>query len=321
MQWISIGLFVLLVAPATFAATIRVGVGPSADLDTIQAAVDAAKSGDVINVDVADYNEQVIVSGKNITIKATGVGDSLAPLPAIIPSNVAPNAETADGRQITALLVVEDAWVDIRNMRISGNRLSLAKRRATDIFAGIVVLGENSGLDVQDSIIRMINKGSNTLPRFVDFPTSCVGDLRDPNRGVGILAINSLSLSLTNNELTSNLDNVLAVCVRDFSFQSNAVVGTGMANRGVGVTVAGNAARIVKNKFGANSIDMLIKADENRVFQNGSVDAEKTFSDIGIQIEGDRNLLFGNVLAHANTEVVDSGSDNDVSVPRGRIRR
>ena len=121
--------------------------------------------------------------------------------------------------------------------------------------------------------------------------------------------------------MTSNLDNVLAVCVRDFSFQSNAVVGTGMANRGVGVTVAGNAARIVKNKFGANSIDMLIKGDENRVFQNGSVDAEKTFSDIGIQIEGDRNLLFGNVLAHANTEVVDSGSDNDVSVPRGRIRR
>lgn len=321
MQWIYGFFLVLVIAPASLAATIRVGVGPSADFTSIQAAVDAASDGDVINVDVADYKEQITVRGKNITIKATGVGDGTSPLPSILPNNIVANAQTADGREISALLLVEDAWVEIRNMRISGFSLSLAKRRATDIFAGIAVIGENSGIDVQDSIIRTINKGSNSLPRVEVFPTNCTDDIRDPNRGVGILAIDSLSVSVTNTTLTSNLDGVAAICVRDLSFQSNTVVGTGMVNQGVGVTVAGDAARIVKNKFGANWIDMLIKGNENRVLQNGSYAPDVALSNIGIVLEGDRNILYGNVFWHTQTDVVDSGTENTVYVPKGRRTR
>ncbi len=275
----------------------------------------------MINVDVADYKEQVTVRSKNITIKATGVGEGTAPLPSIVPNNVVANAQTADGRDITALLLVEDAWVEVRNMRISGVNLSLAKRRATDIFAGIAVVGETSGIDVQDSVIRTINKGSNTLPRAEDFPTNCVDDIRDPNRGVGILAIDSMSVSVTNTTLNSNVDSVTAICVRDLSFQSSTVAGTGMANQGVGVTVAGDAARIVKDKFGANWIDMLIIGNENRVLQNGSYAPDIALSKFGIVLEGDRNILYGNVFWHTETDVVDSGTENTVYVPKGRRTR
>ncbi|MFJ9704577.1 nitrous oxide reductase family maturation protein NosD [Streptomyces sp. NPDC101234] len=67
------------VAPAAHAASTLV---VPRDYRTIQAAVDAAASGDTILVQPRTYTEEVVVSGKDLTLKATGKGSPVIKAPA-----------------------------------------------------------------------------------------------------------------------------------------------------------------------------------------------------------------------------------------------
>jgi pectin methylesterase-like acyl-CoA thioesterase len=67
-------LIALLLLPSSFAAIITVNADGSGDYSSVQSAVDAASSGDTIQVASGTYVENVSVSAKTLYIEGSGVG-------------------------------------------------------------------------------------------------------------------------------------------------------------------------------------------------------------------------------------------------------
>src|SRR5436190_11705771 len=63
---VSLAVLILGLAPASFATAANLNV--PANYSTIQAAVNAAASGDEIQIAAGVYHEQIVVSRKNLTI-------------------------------------------------------------------------------------------------------------------------------------------------------------------------------------------------------------------------------------------------------------
>ena len=66
-------LLALVLSQTSFAANHTVDAGGSGDFTTIQAAVDAASSGDTIEVTAGTYAENVSISAKTLSISGSGV--------------------------------------------------------------------------------------------------------------------------------------------------------------------------------------------------------------------------------------------------------
>ena len=67
----------LLILQSAWAATHTVDASGEGDFTSIQAAVDAAASGDTINVAAGTYEESVNISAKTLTIEGAGVGATI----------------------------------------------------------------------------------------------------------------------------------------------------------------------------------------------------------------------------------------------------
>ena len=64
----------LLILQSAWAATHIVDASGEGDFTSIQSAVDAAASGDTINVAAGTYEESINISAKTLTIEGAGVG-------------------------------------------------------------------------------------------------------------------------------------------------------------------------------------------------------------------------------------------------------
>ena len=70
-------LIALLMVPSSFAATIAVNADGSGEYTSVQSAVDAASSGDTIQVGAGTFVENVSVSAKTLYLEGSGVGASV----------------------------------------------------------------------------------------------------------------------------------------------------------------------------------------------------------------------------------------------------
>ncbi len=121
------GAFVALSAAAPQAATLAVDDdgkatefncdAATATFSTIQAAVNAASSSDTIQVCPGTYNEQVVVTTSQLTIRGAGAG-----LTVVRPTTVVNNAINVFGNPVAAILLVEGAAnVTVASLAIDGN--------------------------------------------------------------------------------------------------------------------------------------------------------------------------------------------------------
>jgi parallel beta-helix repeat protein len=93
---------------------------PNADFETIQEAVDAAESGDRIFVATGDYQEQVVIGDDkdNLSIRAVGHANIIAPEVFGDPSNAIVHIDGADGVKLAGFAIRGDGFATGPNFGI-----------------------------------------------------------------------------------------------------------------------------------------------------------------------------------------------------------
>ena len=114
------------------------------DFTTIQSAVNAAMSGDTIQIAAGTYDEQVVID-KSLTIQGQGDATIIKPSQATS-NNFQLFSRKAGGSANTAAIVVANADATIKNLKIDGSQISSVPSGAT-MFVGILYRGVNGTID------------------------------------------------------------------------------------------------------------------------------------------------------------------------------
>jgi MYXO-CTERM domain-containing protein len=191
-------LLTFLLIPASFAATHTVDATGGADFTSLQAAVDAAESGDSIIVNSSTYNENVTISAKSLYIE--GAGSSTTTI-------------WGDGTE--EVLTIENAAVNLSGIAIMNGRRGIALRGAVVSLTGLLVednggaergggiaVLESSDANISDVTIRD-NSSSTGGGVYLDSTSvlqlsdSTVNDNTATDDGAGIYTMGSLTVFST----------------------------------------------------------------------------------------------------------------------------
>lgn len=169
---------------------------------SIQAAVDAANSGDQIIVRAGKYVEQVIINGKDLTL----VGRPGAVIEA--PAEMQDTLSAIFGFPGRPVLLATEAEVTVRDLTIDG----ASSAESNPFLQGIVFL--NAGGSIRDNVVKNIGFGEPRLPLDENGEPVYQGD--------GIVVINFLGthrdVTITDNQvLNFNNNGILVDAEADFN--------------------------------------------------------------------------------------------------------
>jgi parallel beta-helix repeat protein len=304
---------------------------PTAAYTTIQAAVNAAKSGDVIRVCAGTYPEQVVID-KSLTVEAdNGV--------IVIPSNVVANAAgLSSGDPLAAIILVKNAGnVGLEGLIVDGSANGLTACGPTLIG----ILYQDASGSIEHNFVRHVRLGS-TLPGCQSGDAIDVESSSSGQSNV-IIANNSVD-SYQKNGITGNEPGTKV------DITGNAVTGlgptTGAAQNGIQIgfgaqgrvtnnavadnvyspcesaaDCASNAAgiliyqsdgvRVERNTLGSNQVGIFVAANngdiaENIVFHSVALD--------GIALVGNGNSVSSNDISSSDDAAVYiQGNNNTIS--------
>src|SRR3989344_1209643 len=216
-----------------------------ADQATIQAAVNAAVSGDTINVAAGTYDEQVVIDGKNLTLQ--GVGDTTIIMPSsesilatfyTYPLGVLSGWE---GLKLASPILVKNAQnVTVKTLKVDGINVD-ALPVGADRLAGIVY-GEAGGL-ISNVTVNNIKTPGYTIRTYVIDVSSVTNPL---NIEVEDSRVNDFARTA----IQAQGANILA------NIHDNVVVGPGSigpANVPNGIVLIANAkGNVTNNTISAN---------------------------------------------------------------------
>lgn len=275
---------------------------PSMAYPTIQSAVDAAMPGDIVEILMGTYNENVVVEGKNdITIRGK-VRENVTITPAI-------------GQTGRGIMVLPDSFkVTIQNLTVNGSSgfstgilLSGSECRLLDLY---IINNTSFGIQL---------KGDNNLLR----------DIRVLSNQISGLVIDGRFNTIENNTFYNNLANGInnmETPVNDNLIINNTIANSQagilwstkesvnnvfsnniIANNDVGFVVQNVKNLIISNIIRDNREDGLdIASNENKVINN-VISANQN----GVVIVGNRNKVICNVIVCNKIEnIIDTGKDN-----------
>jgi parallel beta-helix repeat protein len=287
---------------------------PTAAYTSIQAAVNAAKSGDLIRVCAGTYREQVVID-KSLSLEAdNGV--------IVIPSDVVANATgPSSGDTIAAIIVVENAEnVELEGLIVDGsnNGLTACGPRL------IGILYQDASGSIEHNAVRHVRLSSN-LPGC---QSGNAIEVESSSSGQSIVSIADNSVDgyqkngITANEPGSNV-----------SITENAVSGlgptTGAAQNGIQIGF-GAQGRITNNAVADNvysPCESVAACPANAtgilIYQSNGVRVERNTvasSQVGIFIAANNGTIAGNTVFHSvvldGIALVGNGnsvSTNDIS--------
>ncbi len=150
---------------------------PGATYTTIQAAVNAASSGDTVQVCAGTYDEQVVIDGKDITLQ--GAGDTTIVQPSapvtLVTLYTYPSGTFWPGTVLAPLVLVKDsASTTVKNLKVDGVNVVSAPVGAARV-AGILY-GESGGTVDSVSVTEMVVGAYATRSYGIDL--SAVGAAR-----------------------------------------------------------------------------------------------------------------------------------------------
>ena len=176
----------------TFSSSSVSSVGPTETLDvpamysTIQAAINAAGNGDFIRVAAGEYSEDLVITGKNFSLRGAGTGESI--ILGLI--EVYNTSETSlEG------FTVKGGGIHVKNspVRITGNEI------LSSVTAGLWLEGCDNVV-ISDNVIT--NSGKEGV--LVDDSSGVIGSLTVSNNATDGIVVNNSSPTLLDNNVFSN---------------------------------------------------------------------------------------------------------------------
>ncbi|WP_299332552.1 PGF-CTERM sorting domain-containing protein [Haloplanus sp.] len=285
-------------APAGVDGRLVVDAGLGGEFDTVQAAVDAATSGDTVRVRNGTYTESVTVETSNVTL--TGVNG---------PTVVGDGVNT--GSKPHAAIHVNDGSGPVRNITVEGFTVRNPSGKL-GIFAGTGSTNSNSdgigGLVIRDNVVRNVSSQSTG------------GSLTGGPAGIGIRGdygtAGNPGIEIRNNSISnvqsSGYTNAVGITLKSFTGDA----GFGKDSSGADVT-DGSSPPATDTDIGNNSISNIDGGDDSRT-KGISVSGE--FEDVlvegnsvsGISAADDGSA--GNALGVTFTENGGSYSSNKYDI-------
>ncbi|MEZ5776088.1 MAG: hypothetical protein R3D33_15695 [Hyphomicrobiaceae bacterium] len=260
-------------------ATIIVDQGGGGDYLTIQAAVDAAQDGDIIEINTGTYVEQVVVDGlSNLTIReATGANVTVE-----APADVVQTATSSGARAINAVItVLNGSDVTISGLSVDGAGHANTVDGASANYVGVFYRNASGGLtDVDITGMRDPYPGGTTPGGY---------DIVSGNqRGVGVQVDNDSLMSFFMHGGTIS------------DFQKNGTV-FGKADLDVsGVTVLGGGDQTIIAQNGIQAYESTGSISGNTVTAIGYAGAQVVYSG-AVLLYGNTDLdVTGNTIVGSN---------------------
>lgn len=299
MRPTSMATIALVLPVAVHAAKIRV----PQDQPTIQAAVDAAQSGDQVLVSKGTYAEVVVVDGRQgITIKGKGKpvlgGGGGIPLSILNAIDVTVDGLTIDGSPDQGLLIAESTGVEVRRctvrnatngIRVEGGRGHvIEKNRVEDVG--------NDGIDFDDldgTITPVVDSAvrKNRVER--------VGDDGIELKGSGHLAEKNHVVLAAEDGIGSDDGSANIV------IQKNKVERSGET----GISVDGSGHRVLKNKMTDSGDEGIQVRGDDHVIEKNKIDRT---TDDGIDVENAAgNTLRRNKVKNAGDAGIEVGETDE----------
>jgi nitrous oxidase accessory protein NosD len=294
---------------------------PSAQFTTIQSAVNAATSGDVIRVCAGTYPEQVIIS-KPLTLRAdNGV--------VVIPSGMTQNSTgAAGGDSIAAIFVVQGVQdVDLDGFIVDGSNNGLTG--CSPRLIGIDY--ENASGHIRHNAVRHISLGSadsgcqsgNGIE--VETGSGSASDVKINDNSVWDYQKNGITGNEQGTQLSVDGNVVTGIGPTPNIAQNGIQIGFGAAGKVANNTVADNIYSVCSSSASCptNATGILIFESDGVSVRNNSlatnqigvfiggqnsIVASNTISNslalIGVALVGDQNSAARNTLTHADQAAV-----------------
>ena len=232
-----------VIVPASPAQAAPLCVNPGGTggcYSSIQAAVGAAGSGDTIVVAAGTYNENVIVSVANLTLRGANEGKSAGASP-----------ET----RVSESIIIGGITIQFNNVVIDGFRIDSTGS------SGIYINGGTSGHTISNNVV--CGPGIGVSVRGIEFSSSTstivVSDNEFTNwtSGIYIGPSSDNDLEVTGNDFHDNLagigsDGLNNVSIQNNDFSGNTLEGFGSSNVGTNVQ-AHNNNFYLSNNAGINN--------------------------------------------------------------------
>jgi hypothetical protein len=244
-------------SPASASATINV----PADVPTIQQAIDAAKSGDIINVAAGTYTGALTVTSKALTIQGANKTSTI-----ITSGSTSATALTVDGARLVVVsgVTLQNSYTGILAMR--GAALELTNAIVQDTNSHGIQIADNSTAKLTDVTvqrssggygIRVMRSSSITFSGTV----TCSSHSSD-----GINIGPSSSLYLSNAHLTVNNSGSRGIYIFNNSglfAEDSSITADNNADRGIYLSnssglFAERSAITVQNTTASDSIGILV---------------------------------------------------------------
>ncbi|MFN7160672.1 MAG: S-layer homology domain-containing protein [Candidatus Gracilibacteria bacterium] len=279
-------------------------VGPTQTYTTIQAAIDAATAGDIIQIDAGTYNENVTVS-KTLQLVGTGTG-----------TIIDGTSKAGNGIFITTGTInVEIANLVVQNFTMG---------------SGIHANGGNNGLNINNTTVsgNGISGGSNPAGIYANGPVDGVTIthvISSNNKTRGIVIWNGFkkNITITDNTVTGN--NCCGIELQDGSasgvnISRNTV--TGNTDNGIAATglTSGAGANIIADNILTNNgrFGIEIKVPNGTGAESG--DGSIVVSGNKVSMTGP--IASGDVRDMAGIAVMRRGwiaANNNADIPRGVV--
>ena len=322
------------------AATLTVGTCPGAGFSTVQAAVDAAKSGDIVNVCPGSYPEQVSID-KTLTVKGIAVGTQdaaviLPPVGGLVANATDPVSGLSEAAQVLVAPGVNKLKsVTLLNLVIDGTNngvgactpgvTGILYQNASGMVSNVVTRNQMlaaaalSGCD-SGSGIRVEASSDVAGIKLVTVQKSTVHDYQ--KNGITALG-NSGSIKFLSNSVrgqgptTGGPANGIQVSfgavgqVQDNDVIDNINIGaSGFAASGI-LIFASSKVRVIGNTVGNNQFGVAVETSTTGTADKTLIKSNEIFGTLdidGIDLCSNNNVVNSNTIASSDEAGVDLDS-------------